>query len=200
MQKSAYENRVWTIPNVLTAFRILMVPVFVWLYCGLEKRVLAAAALGVSAISDILDGYIARHFHMESNLGRVLDPLADKVMQAAMCLMLLGRYPIMLWVLIFFGVKELALAAMGYAYMKRTGIVNSARWYGKAATAVLFAAVGIHLLWQPGAALSAALIAAAQAGIAGSAALYTARYVRILARGAGYYKCLPADAGKGRSS
>ena len=44
MQKSAYENRVWTIPNVLTAFRILMVPVFVWLYCGLERHVLAAAA------------------------------------------------------------------------------------------------------------------------------------------------------------
>ena len=44
------------------------------------------------------------------------------------------------------------------------------------------------------------MIAAAQAGIVGSAALYTARYVRILARGAGYYKCLPADAGKGRSS
>ena len=58
-----------------------------------------------------------------------------------MCLMLLERYPIMLWVLIFFGVKELALAAMGYAHMKRTGVVNSARWYGKASSIVQYAVV-----------------------------------------------------------
>ena len=148
MQKSAYRNRIWTIPNVLTAFRILIVPVFVWLYCGLKRHGLAAAALGVSAISDILDGYIARRFHMESNLGRVLDPLADKITQAAMCLTLLGRYPIMLWVLIFFGVKELALAAMGYAYMKRTGIVNSARWYGKASSIVQYSVI-IGLILSP---------------------------------------------------
>lgn len=122
MQKKAYENRVWTIPNALTAFRLLMVPVFVWLYYRVENHVLAAVALGVSAVSDMLDGWIARRFCMESNLGRVLDPLADKITQAAMCLMLLERYPIMLWVLIFFGVKELALAAMGYAHMKRTGV------------------------------------------------------------------------------
>ena len=148
MQKKAYENRVWTIPNALTAFRLLMVPVFVWLYYRVENHVLAAVALGVSAVSDMLDGWIARRFYMESNLGRVLDPLADKITQAAMCLMLLERYPIMLWVLIFFGVKELALAAMGYAHMKRTGVVNSARWYGKASSIVQYAVV-IGLILSP---------------------------------------------------
>lgn len=148
MQKSGYEKRILTIPNVLTAFRILMIPAFVWLYRSAEHRMLAAVSLGVSAFSDMLDGWIARHFHMESNLGRVLDPLADKLTQAAMCLMLLSRYPIMLWVLVFFGVKEAALAAMGYAHMKRTGVVNSARWYGKASSIVQYAVV-IGLILSP---------------------------------------------------
>ena len=147
MQKS-YEKRIWTIPNVLTAFRILLIPVFVVLYHGAQRHLLAAVSLGVSAVSDMLDGWIARHFHMESNLGRILDPLADKLTQAAMCLMLLSRYPIMLWVLIFFGVKEAALAAMGYAHMKRTGVVNSARWYGKASSIVQYAVV-IGLILSP---------------------------------------------------
>lgn len=76
----------------------------------------------------------------------------------------------------------------------------NARWYGKAAAAILFAAVGVHLLRQPSPALSAALIAASQTGIPVSAALYTVRRVRILAREAGSCPCLPADARKGRSS
>ncbi len=146
--QNRYEKRILTIPNVLTAFRIVMIPVFVWLYQGGQNHQLAALALGVSALSDALDGWIARHFHMESNLGRVLDPLADKLTQMAMCLTLLHRYPIMLWVLIFFVVKEAALAAMGYAHMKRTGVVNSARWYGKASSIVQYAVI-IGLILSP---------------------------------------------------
>ena len=150
--------------------------------------------------TDGADGYIARKYHMVSDLGKVLDPVADKLTQVVTLWLLASRCAGFRPLAALLLAKEAYMAAWGVFMVRRLGRPLSARWYGKAATAVLFAAVGIHLLWQPGAALSAALIAAAQAGIAGSAALYTARYVRILARGAGYYKCLPADAGKGRSS
>ena len=93
--ENRYQSRIITPPNLISFFRFLLIPVFIWLYCGLGKHVLAAVVLALSGVSDMLDGYIARRCHMESNLGRVLDPMADKLTQAAMCLALFYRYPIM---------------------------------------------------------------------------------------------------------
>ena len=135
------ENRIVTLPNALTLFRVLLIPVFVWLYGSLKDHVWSAVVLGLSALTDLVDGWTARHFHMESNLGRILDPVADKLTQAVMCLTLLNRYPSMLVLLIFFGVKEALLATLGYCYMRRTGIVNSARWYGKASSIVQYGVI-----------------------------------------------------------
>lgn len=134
-----YQSRIITLPNCISFVRFLLIPVFIWLYCGCAEHVGAAVVLAVSGVSDMLDGFIARKYHMESNLGRVLDPMADKLTQAAMCLALFYRYPVMFWVLIFFAVKELIMTLLGYFYMRRTGIVNSARWYGKASSIVQYA-------------------------------------------------------------
>lgn len=143
---------------MISFFRFLLIPVFIWLYCGLGKHVWAAVVLAVSGVSDMLDGYIARRCHMESNLGRVLDPMADKLTQAAMCLALFYRYPVMFWVLIFFAVKELIMALLGYFYMRRTGIVNSARWYGKASSIVQYAVMMTLVINSAISAYAAALL------------------------------------------
>jgi cardiolipin synthase len=146
--KNQYQKRIFTIPNLLTAIRLLLIPLFLWLYCARENARWSAVVLVVSGSLDVLDGYIARRCHMESNLGRVLDPIADKLGQAAMCFAMIIRYPIMFWLLIFFAVKEFAMAVLGWFYMRRTGVVNSARWYGKASTIVQFA-VMLSLILNP---------------------------------------------------
>lgn len=148
MQEKNYQNRVFTIPNALSFVRVLLIPLFIWVYCSMKEHGKAALVLCVSAATDMLDGVIARRCHMESNLGRILDPLADKLTQAAMCIALFYRYPIMLALLIFFAVKEAALALMGWGYMRKTGVVNSSRWYGKASSIVQYA-VMLTLIVNP---------------------------------------------------
>ena len=177
--ENRYENRIVTLPNALTLFRVLLIPVFVWLYGSLKNHVWSAAVLGLSALTDLVDGWMARHFRMESNLGRILDPVADKLTQATMCLMLLSRYPTMLALLIFFGVKEALLAALGYCYMRRTGIVNSARWYGKASSIVQYGVMlGIILSPEISDYTAHVLIALCFATHAISLVLYGAFYLR----------------------
>lgn len=148
MQENKYQNRIITIPNLLTGIRLLLIPLFIYLYCARKEMLWSAVVIVASGLSDMLDGYIARKYRMESNLGRVLDPAADKLAQAAMCLAMIYRYPIMFWLLIFFAVKELAMVLLGYFYMRRTGIVNSARWYGKASSIVQYV-VMLSLILNP---------------------------------------------------
>src|SRR5438445_5243804 len=74
------EDRVLTIPNVITGVRLLCVPVFLWLLFDQHKRAEAAFLLGALGATDFVDGYIARHFHQVSTVGKVLDPLADRVL------------------------------------------------------------------------------------------------------------------------
>ena len=81
-----------TIPNLLSAFRILLVPVIVWLYCGRGDYPLTACVLVLSGVTDIVDGFIARRFRMVSDLGKVLDPVADKLTQAVALGCLLTRF------------------------------------------------------------------------------------------------------------
>ncbi len=143
-----YQKKIFTIPNFLTLVRLLLVPLFFWVYCVKSNTLWSAVIVVVSGLTDVLDGYIARRFHMESNLGRVMDPAADKLMQTMMCFAMIIRYPIMFWILAFFAVKELAMVILGYCYMKRTGVVNSARWYGKASSIVQYT-VMLSLIVNP---------------------------------------------------
>ena len=140
-------RRALTIPNLLSAFRILLVPVMAALYCGAGNYPLTAGVLLLSGATDVADGYIARRFHMVSDLGKVLDPVADKLTQAAALGCLLTRFPRMAWALLALVVKEVSDALTGYLVIKKTGVVCGAEWHGKAATCVLFAVMVVHVLW-----------------------------------------------------
>ena len=100
------ENRILTIPNLLSAFRLLLIPLFVWLYLQ-EKYFYTGLVLLISGITDISDGFIARRFHMVSNVGKVLDPVADKLTQISMLICLVTRYPLMLILVVIMIFKEL---------------------------------------------------------------------------------------------
>jgi len=73
-------NRVLTVPNVISVVRLCCIPVFLWLLFGLENRYAAAVLLGVLGMTDWIDGYIARRFGQVSELGKVLDPTADRLL------------------------------------------------------------------------------------------------------------------------
>ena len=144
--KKLFSGRIVTLPNLLSFFRLCLVPEFILQYTrpGGSRRVLIL--LAVSALTDVLDGRIARRFGMVSDLGKALDPLADKLTQAAMLFCLARRFPLMLLPLTLLTVKELCCAAASLTAIGRTGRVESADWHGKLSTALLYALFALHLI------------------------------------------------------
>ena len=82
--KTIFHGDILTIPNILSFSRICMIPWFMWVYLARGDSLSAALILLLSGVTDCLDGFIARRFNMISNLGKALDPLADKLTQVAM--------------------------------------------------------------------------------------------------------------------
>jgi len=135
-----------TIPNLLSFFRILLIPLIVWLYAVEERRYAALVAVVLSALTDVVDGYVARRFNMVSDLGKVLDPIADKLTQAALLLCVAFRYPVLYWVFALFALKEILQGLLGLAVVRVTGKMQSARWYGKLSTVVFYATMFLLIL------------------------------------------------------
>jgi cardiolipin synthase len=136
-------SRIFTIPNVISVIRLALVPVFLWLLWKPDPAPVAAAALlAVLGATDWVDGYIARHFDQGSELGKVLDPTADRALLVAAAVALLVEdistpVNIVMWIVI---VREVLVAvaviALGVAGAKRIDVV----WAGKAGTlAIMFA-------------------------------------------------------------
>lgn len=181
MANQGNPKRAVTIPNLLSVFRILLIPVIVWLYCGRADYPLAAWTLLLSGATDIADGFIARRFHMVSDLGKVLDPIADKLTQTAMLGCLLTRFDAVWWLLGVLVAKEAVMAAMGLLVIRRTGSVYSAAWHGKLAACVLYAVIFTHIVWYgiPHA-WSLSLVLAGAAAVLLSLILYAADNLRRL--------------------
>ena len=138
-------DRVLTIPNVITVVRLCLLPVFVWLLFGKDDRASAAWLLAALGTTDFFDGYIARHFNQVSELGKVLDPVADRLLffVGIGSILLDGSIPV--WFAAAVLVREalvaaatLALAAMGAARVDVT-------WFGKAGAFALMMSVPFFL-------------------------------------------------------
>ena len=89
------KKEIFSIPNLMGYFRILMIPVFCYLYIGKQRYLAASAAVLLSSLTDLFDGKIARKFNMVTELGKLLDPVADKLTHGALALCLALRYPLM---------------------------------------------------------------------------------------------------------
>lgn len=146
--ESPAKNRIWTIPNLLSFIRIALVPGIVWSYLNLEDGVLSGVLIVISGLTDIADGIIARKFNLISDLGKALDPIADKLTQAAVLICLVALFPKMLLPLILLVLKELFDGISGLMVIRKTGHVYGANWHGKVATVLLYATMLLHVFWK----------------------------------------------------
>lgn len=130
-----------SVPNLMGYFRLLMIPVFVVLYLRAETAAdyyITAVVLGISSLTDMFDGLVARKFNMITEFGKVLDPVADKLTHGALLLCLCSRYRLM-WVLVaLFVLKEGFMVVMGIIKLRKGKKLNGAMWFGKVCTALLF--------------------------------------------------------------
>ncbi len=132
------------IPNILSCFRILLIPMFVWQM--LAGNILAAAGvLALSGLTDLLDGWLARRFSWVSAVGKVLDPVADKMTQVTVCVMLAIKMP-QFWgffALLLF--KDMVMLLLGGTLVRKGVRLEGARWFGKVVT-TLFYVIMVALL------------------------------------------------------
>ena len=139
-------KRIFTIPNLISVARLLCVPWFLWLLLVQEERVAAAVLLGVLGATDWVDGWIARHFDQGSDLGKVLDPTADRILLVAAGIGLLIDGAVPLWVGIVVLARE-ALVSVAVLVLAAAGARRlDVQWAGKAGTlALMFALPGFLL-------------------------------------------------------
>lgn len=145
--KHLKKENILTIPNLLSLIRILLIPLIIWLYCAQKAYMHTFIVIAISGFTYIIDGKIARKFNKISDVGKVLDPIADKLTQAALVICLIARYPWMWALLALFAVKECLMLLWGYLTLKSTDTINGAKWYGKLSTVVLYAVMMILILF-----------------------------------------------------
>lgn len=136
-----WKKEILTIPNLLSLFRLVLIPVYVVIYLNARDSAdyyLAAGILAVSCLTDLIDGKIARHFNMISTLGKILDPLADKATQFALIICLAMRYPILLFLVALFVIKESFQLIAGCVNLRKGKMLKGALISGKICTTVLF--------------------------------------------------------------
>ena len=141
------KDRVFTIPNMLSFLRICLIPLIVWLYTIRKDDPMAGYMLLLSGATDIADGFIARKCQMTSDLGKILDPVADKLTQAAMLICLMIRFPLASLPFLLLIAKETYMSISGFLIVKKTGVVMGADWHGKAATCFLYGMMALHIFW-----------------------------------------------------
>lgn len=136
------------IPNILSVIRIILVFVFVAVFFRYpDTPSIAVAVFVIGGITDVIDGRLARHYGWVTQFGKILDPLADKLMQctALLCLAIGGYVP--LWIFIFFLVKELTMGLGSIIFFRRAGEIGVSRYFGKAAVVFFYTIVGAIILF-----------------------------------------------------
>lgn len=144
------------VPNAMSLFRIVLIPVFAVLYLMGDKEpsliYWAVGSLVLSGITDTLDGLVARKFNQITDLGKLLDPLADKLTQLTVVICLTVRnykeYSAIIYLLVICLVKELCQVLGGLFLINRGVKIRGARWYGKVSTFVFYGVMALLVLWK----------------------------------------------------
>lgn len=157
-------RQVLTVPNFLSLMRIVMIPGIV-LFCLDGNTVGCTLLLVASGVTDVLDGWIARRYNAVSDLGKIIDPVADKLTMLALLCALAPRHPALILPLVLLVIRETAMGLSGLMAIVRTEHVPFALWHGKITTALLYGTMFIHLLWKDIPALASNILAMACVGM-----------------------------------
>ena len=144
-----WKKEILTIPNLLSLFRLLLIPVYVVIYVNAKDAsgyYLSAAILAISCLTDMIDGKIARHFDMVTAIGKILDPLADKATQFTMIICLSIKHPVIHSLIVLFVIKEGFQLIAGSINLKRGKMLKGALLSGKICTTVLFVSLIIMVM------------------------------------------------------
>lgn len=140
-----YQHKIITVPNILSLLRILLIPFIVYFYFT-DRRIIAFIVLATACLTDMADGFIARHFHMTSDVGKVLDVIADKLMQLSVLICAAKVYPYILILAVMLAVKELISGIFWLRTFSLTKEIEGAKIVGKISTFFLDITVLLILL------------------------------------------------------
>ncbi len=133
------------LPNLLTTVRFLLIPVMTFFLLKQNYKI-AILMYVLASITDVLDGYIARKYNMITKLGKILDPMADKLLQfaALLGLWIVGVIPF--WITLIFFLKEIFMGVGALKLLKNKDVVVSSKWFGKMSTVFFFVAIIFSML------------------------------------------------------
>lgn len=147
--KKDFIREYFSVPNLLGYLRLILIPVYLYVYLHATTTsdyYIATGIMAVSFLSDLFDGKIARRFNMVTEFGKILDPIADKITQGVLALSFASRYPAMLCLLIVFVIKELIMGILGLFMMRKHYRMDGAQMHGKICTTILDVTMFILLL------------------------------------------------------
>ena len=137
------------IPNILSLLRLAAIPFFIIVYNKGEEYALGAAAIFTAAsFTDVLDGYLARRNNWVTPVGKILDPLADKLMQFTVLICLVRTNAYFTWLLVLFVLKELTMVAGACIVLRTKHDIVVSNWYGKMATVVFFLVTNVFIIFR----------------------------------------------------
>jgi len=134
-------KKIWTIPNILSMSRIVLAFIIMFIYLFIDfdnKTIVIASLIVLSALTDFIDGQIARRFNMISEIGKILDPFADKLTQLILLICLIIKNK---WIILIFGLfigRELAISIFAFLAVKKEKKNQGAKIYGKVNTAYFY--------------------------------------------------------------
>ena len=140
----------FNVPNILCYIRLILLPVFLFMYRNATVRadyVHAFVLLAFAMLTDALDGFIARRFNCVTQWGKMIDPIADKLLQFVLALALLGNYPQMWLFVVVFMIKEFYMSFMNLWLVKYDPDIVRARVFGKVVTVLIDVTVGLLLIF-----------------------------------------------------
>ena len=138
--------RLKNIPNILSAIRILLVAVFVYMSFYVSDSAALIIFL-LAGATDVLDGYLARRNNWITDLGKILDPFADKLMQCTVLVVLYIKHIIPMWFVIPFFAKELFTLIIGLVVIRRRSVVVVSKWYGKLAVCLFYLTIVVSVVF-----------------------------------------------------
>lgn len=131
------------IPNILTIIRFILIP-FIFTSVVNEDFLATIVIFTISAITDMLDGYIARKYNYITDIGKLIDPLADKLTQMSLLLSLAILKILPWWIFAIVFIKECVMIIAASLMYKKDDVVVYSKWYGKLATVLFYLAIISH--------------------------------------------------------